>query len=86
MTITHYTGRYWSIPFPNVAAAPIFVAGTTNREFTATGLIPRTNYIMEVEAARIKLALNPPIVRGPPATVTVMTGAATSVCIECEVQ
>ena len=62
--ITQYSGRYG--PNNNL---PISVIGTSNRMFTATGLVPRTSYAFEVEAAHF----NPTTFvsfRGPSATVT----------------
>ena len=69
--ITQYSGRYG----PN-NDLPISVIGTSTRMFTATGLIPRTSYTFEVEAAHFN-----PITfdsfRGPSATVTDTTAVPT---------
>ena len=70
--ITHYFGRYG--PNRNL---PISVIGTSNRMFTATGLVPRTSYPFEVEAARFNPAIRDDDFRGPSATVTGTTAVPT---------
>ena len=69
--ITQYIGRYG----PN-SNLPISVIGTSNRMFTATGLIPRTSYTFEVEAAHFDPTTFIPF-RGPSATVTGTTAVPT---------
>ena len=69
--ITQYSGRYG--PNRNLG---ISVIGTSNRMFTATGLVPRTSYTFEVEAAHF----NPTtfeLFQGPSATVTGTTAVPT---------
>ena len=71
MEITQYVGRYG----PN-SNLPISVIGTSNRMFTATGLVPRISYTFEVEAAHF----NPTtfeLFRGPSATVMGTTAMPT---------
>ena len=49
------------------------VTGVDNRVFTASGLIPMTNYTFQVYATHIDLTLQPPLLYGPPATLTAVT-------------
>ena len=73
MEITQYIGRYG--PNRNLG---ISVIGTSNRMFTATGLVPRTSYTFEVEAAHFNLVdVTPVLFRGPSATVTDTTAVPT---------
>ena len=69
--ITQYSGRYG--PNNNL---PISVIGASNRMFTATGLVPRTSYSFEVEAAHFNPAAFTSF-RGPSATVTDTTAVPT---------
>ena len=69
--ITQYSGRYG--PNNNL---PIYVIGTSNRMFTATGLIPRTSYTFEVEAVHLSL-ITIQVFQGPSATVTGTTAVPT---------
>ena len=80
LEITHYAGRYGShrnlpiyilvsLPWHSLPVAAI-------RQFNATGLVPRTNYTFEVEAAHINPATFD-FFRGPSATVTGTTAVST---------
>ena len=67
MEINVYTGRYG----PDL---PINVPVVASRELNATGLVPRTSYTFEVEAAHFSSI---EVLRGPSAIVTGTTAVPT---------